>query len=819
MAYELHHTIEFNSPITEAVRVELYKDATPDSVTELTGIQFKMDYLNGKGDKFDTIIACEATIVFQIDRNSSLTYADFLISFKTEWKVITKIDDVIVFTGWLTPGEGDSEFQDPPYDITLSATDGLGLLKGVPLTDVNGVDFAGTNTIIDYISGSLQKTGLDLNIILLCNIYETSMTDRFSSITADAFNQAKADYRTFQKTAVTFVDCYSALELILGEHFSIYQWNGKWVIIRIAEMQYSIGPKLYHTEYDYTGAILSGSQYEFGACQVGKDAVMHPVSRTQFISSRFAIKSAKHTYNYDVWPEIPKNNKFERGSLILPIFGNVYAKDENGNDTADQIGTYQGYDIDDWTKGDFTSGSPTAIANLPALGASTGSYARLSYVNAGNEFDRLVAITHPGGVNKAIWLQSEGFKVKQGDRVDFSTEFALSYNSAFPGGDPIIIGIASVYIIDGNGDKWAWRYRPTLNNIQNLWLKISGTVHTISARFETTDATKNFTTVNAESPTIPVDGTMYIALINSNQDTLATPPYIVYFKKFNFGYKPFIAGGYLPVAGDYWFTSQNEDIDDVVDEVVYLSDSEREVFKGALLRDDGELTTTWNRLNVTESRQYKELLNLGRYNHAYRRMWKIYGDFGGTRFNAVDNPVINEPLSFHKHFFFKDAPELGGVYFMLVPPLTVNYTQGETNATFVECLNSGLTLEGANIAAQFAQQFKDYVNAAGTSAVAFDGITAQRFRLFILDSNNVTVTANDGGVGNSPTMAIVLTIDSPGPKKIVEVEIGIDIQPGNTFRLQISGAGIDTAITSTSLVTYSDGNQLGDTHEFKYILQ
>jgi hypothetical protein len=800
------------------VRVELYKDATPEAVTELKGIQFKMDYLNGAGDKFDTIIACEATIVFQIDRNGSLTYADFLITYKTEWKVIAKVDGVVVFTGWLTPGEGNSEFQDPPYDIVLSATDGLGLLKGVVLSDTAGDDFIETNTVISYIAGALHKTGLDLNILLLCNIYEQSMTDRFTDPAADAFNQAKLDYRTFQKDAVTFVDCYAALELILREHFSIYQWNGKWAILRIAEMQDIPGPKIWHTEYDYTGTALLGEQYEFGPCQVGKDAVLHPINRTNFISSRFAIKSAKHTYNYDVWPEIPKNNKFERGSLLFPIFGNVFAKDANGNDTPDQIGTYQGYDIDDWTKGDFTSGSPSAITNLPALGAPTGSYARLSYNNAGNEFDRIVAITHPGGVNKAIWLQSEGLKVKQGDRVNFSTEFALSYNSTFPGGDAIVIGIASVYIIDGNGDKWAWRYRPTLNNIENLWLKVGGTVHTISARFEDGNATKNFTTVSAESPTIPVSGTMYVVLVNSNQDSLATPPYVAYFKKFNFEYKPFIAGGFLPVQGDYWFTSQNQDIDDVVDEQVYLSDSEREVFKGALLRSDNELTTTWHRLNVAEERQYKELLNLGRYNHAYRRMWRIDGDFGGTRFNAVDNPVVNEPLSFHKHFYFKDAPELGGRMFMLVPPLSIDYSQGETGATFVECFDFNSTLNGAIIAGQLAQQFKDYVNASGTSAVAFDGSSSIRFKLFINDSNVVTVTANDGGVGNFPSMMIVSTIDSPGPKKFVEIEIGINVQPGNTFRLQISGAGIDTTITSTSLVTFSDGNQVGDAHEFKYII-
>lgn len=816
MAYELHHTIEFNSPITEAVRVELYKDETPDEVTELKGIQFKMNYLKGAGDKYDTLIPCEATIIFQIDRNSELSYSDFLVSFKTEWKVIAKVDDVIVFTGWLTPGEGNSEFQDAPYDISLSATDGIGLLKGVVLSDLNGEPFTDTNLLIDYVAAALQKTGLDLNIRLFCNIYETSMTDRFVNPVKDAFNQAKLDYRTFLKDASTFQDCYTVLEQMLFENYSLYQWNGKWVIIRIAEMQDSVGPKLWHTEYDYQGTALSGEQYEFGPCEVGKDAVIHPINRSNFIGSRFAIKSAKHTYNYVVWPEIPLNNKFDRGDILLPIFGNVFAKDENGNDTADQIGTYQGYDIDDWTKGDFISGSPSAINNLPALGTPTGSYARLSYNNSGNEFDRLIALTHPGGTNKAIWLQSGGFKVKQGDRVSFSTEFALSYNSSFPGGDAIVIGIASVYIIDGNGDKWAWRYRPTLNNIENLWLKISGTVHTLSARFEDGNATKNFTTVSTESPTIPVDGTMYVVLVNSNQDTLATPPYVAYFKKFNFGYKPFIAGGYLPVDGDYWLTSQNANIDDRIDEPVYLSDSEREVFKGALLRENGDLTTVWNRLNVSEERQYKELLNLGRYNHAYRRMWRIDGDFGGTRFNAIDNPVVNEPLNFHKHFYFKDASELAGRMFMLVPPLSIDYTQGETNATFVECLDSNITEEGAMTAGQIANLLVVKIGQEAPAAIKYNAI-GDTIIVIVADAVDVFVAANDNGVGNSPTFQITNLTNLPGPYKRVTMQIGPDVQPANSFSLNIDG--VIMIVIATSLITFADGNQVGDTHEFKYVFE
>lgn len=65
MAYHLHHTIEFINPLNESLRIELYKkDVVPVNVTSLLGNSFSVQYPTGEGDKFDTIISCEAKLNF-----------------------------------------------------------------------------------------------------------------------------------------------------------------------------------------------------------------------------------------------------------------------------------------------------------------------------------------------------------------------------------------------------------------------------------------------------------------------------------------------------------------------------------------------------------------------------------------------------------------------------------------------------------------------------------------------------------------------------------------------------------------------------------
>lgn len=214
MAYELYHTISFQNRVTGEVLIELFKkDGVPGTtVTELQGMYAKRQFLNGDGDKFDTIIASELTFGFRLPIGSPYTYNDFLVSFHDEWRVRLWNEGNIEFEGWLTPNEGTSRFRDLPYELELNATDGLGFLKNDALTKYDGTAFENTHTLISYIAGALAKTRLDLKIRTYCQIFEASTGDRNTDPTADMFKSIHTDYRTYQQDDTTMMSCYEALE-------------------------------------------------------------------------------------------------------------------------------------------------------------------------------------------------------------------------------------------------------------------------------------------------------------------------------------------------------------------------------------------------------------------------------------------------------------------------------------------------------------------------------------------------------------------------------------------------------------------------------
>ncbi len=689
MAYHLHHTIDFYNSLNELIHIELHKkDVVPDDVTTLSANSFSVNYPTGEGDKFDPIISCEAKLSISLYSENTEEFDDFIVTLPDEWKIIAYDDSQIVFVGFLTPGEGRAEFQDKPHDISLTAVDGIGLLKGTPLTKDNGDNFTGVNLIIDYVLAILNKTGLGLNLRLFSNIVESSMQDRTQNTQADTFNQTGLHARTFLKNATEFYDCYTCLERLLAEYFSVYQWHGKWVILRVGELQESVGVKIWHTEYNSAGAIVGADQNLYDPGGVGRDRLIHPVEATQFIGSNFAVKSSRYTFNYGVWPEIPTNNKFERGTEF--VSGPAIDTDDldNDGDTTEIIGTYKDYTIDDMEQG---------VVDLfdlphPTMVSTTKKFYRRSVFNPfGVEIQReIVSETEDLDINHDFWMRTEGVPVYVGDkiRIGLSKRFSNDFSS---GSSTVFTIPAVVYIVAGGNAYYLDNNVGGSQTGTGRWRLAVNLAGQLILDFAPNQNTTKYGSLDVMSLQIPFDGILYIAFKGDGPSSNTGP--LQYLNDFSFEYFPFIAGGYLPVKGDFAQTSQNANYKDTIDEEVYISDSPKKVFQGALYRENlTDLTTaTWHRYGVTENRQFKEIGELARFNNNYRRMWKIDGQFDGLKFTPANNPTVIEPLSFHKHFTFPDSAKVSGHYFVLVPPLTLNYSEGRADMNFIEVLQDGTT--------------------------------------------------------------------------------------------------------------------------------
>lgn len=678
MAYHLHHTIDFLNPLNEGLHIELYKkDVVPDDVTTLLGNSFSVNYPTGNGDKFDTIISCEARLSFSLYPDNVQEFDDFIVTFADEWKMIAYDDNQIVFVGFITPGEGRAEFQDKPYDISLTAVDGLGLLKGVLLTKDDGTKFSNVNLIITYILAILNKTGLGLNLRLFSNIVEQSMQDRTQNSNADTFNQTGLHARTFLQNPTEFYDCYSCLERILSEYFCVYQWFGKWVIIRIGELQENVGAKIWHTEYNSSGAIVNVAQGLYNPSAVGRDRLIHPVELSQFISSNFAIKSARYTFNYSTWPEIPTNNKFERGTLFDS--GNVI-------ENSQVVGTYKKFSIDDWLYGITNPSQGSTQPPNGMLPTSDLAYRKSTYNLFGTETLREVVLERNGGVAGHRFLRSEGIPVSQFDRIEINVDYKTS-QAGTGTRQYLFVMLEQLPGVTGAGYRLDNGGTAPADGIGTLtWVKTSS-MKFLAKSYQTGEDASQYFSFTLSPPPLPINGTLYIIFMNFD------PPVgrVVSYKNFSLNYYPSISGSLSQIKADYAETSQNGSYKDVIDEEVFISDSTKKVLQGSLYRANlSDLTTpTWHRLGKSETRHFKELGEMARFNANYRRMWKMEGQYDGLKFTPAENQTIIEPLSFHRQFSFPDSIKLAGHYFVLVPPLTINYSDGRADMNFIEVLQTG----------------------------------------------------------------------------------------------------------------------------------
>lgn len=664
MSYTPYYTANFTNELEQEVEITISKK--DGDVVTIENYEVSECVLNDSGEdqtKYSCIIARDLTLSLFADLGSGLTWETFITAEHDEWFVLVTIDSQKYFEGFITPDEGNALFQDKPYEVVIKATNGLALIKDVPLVKIDGSNFTGDNKLIDYIAAALYQTGLQLPIRSYINYFLVSMENRGNDLGRDMLQQTYLNYRSFQKDPLTFISCYDTLKFILDHFCTIEYWNGCWQITNIAEKQYLPGDWFY-TDYAYDGSSPIGAQVTDNYAQVGKTQDIFPVNENQQVFSRFAVKSAKSSYNYNIWPELPLNNKFERGTIIIPLGGP----------------TTKAYTIDDWTYGGFSSVSP-----LPSLSATTDTAYRLSTFDAFNiEKSREILLNKSDLVTK--FLQSEGVPVNAGDLLDVDVNFKLNFDL---GGDPTI-GIMSFYIIDSiTGHKWSWENRQSVNI--NRWVDstVGGALLSLDLSY-TSEQTSVYKTLTATCPPLPVSGTMYVVFVNSVDSSL---PNTAYFSQFNLTYKPYVFGGYQQVKGDYWIRSQNKVFPDVIEDVIEMSDSRSRVFQGALIfkNESVDILTLpqWYRFGtlttvnpLSEARHFKELLNIGRFNNSYRRMYAVMGDFEGLNYAPQNNPDSKEPLGFHKNYRFTDITPNRD--FVLVPPMSMDLMTGVCNLSFVE---------------------------------------------------------------------------------------------------------------------------------------
>lgn len=790
MAYGLRYEGIFSNDLQQEVHVNiLLKDFVGDSES-FTVRELELSHTT----EDNTIIALQCRLIIWADIPSPITWETFLTGAFDEWKIEVVVDTKKHFEGFLTPEEGNAPFLDKPYSITLRATNGLKLLKDVPLTDLNGDNFKGKFTAAEFFTAALQKTLLDLPIRAYGSLSNEDMDDRTDDPAAIHWNQIKFDHRSFLKDATSFVSCYDALLFLFDRSFRLFYWKGMWVIFFTHEHQYAPGG-LWYTDFDNAGVVTGGAEDTTGYATVGKAEAIFPIKADALLNSSFPIKFSRTNYNYKQYPEFPLNSKFQRGTLIGTGI------DADGN-------PYEDWTIDDFTSGTY-QGNPTEFTDLPATTVANPDswYRRSTYNIYGVELRREVIIER-GTAAGGRYIQTTGEPVNQGDKIRLN--FDWKTDTDLGEGDAVPVQMTPYIVEDGTLDKYVLRSKD--GQVSEAKWEPAGS-QMIGIYTTPNGLLTDYQSIGVESPTFPVNGTLYFLFWSSVQlgDNTKT-----FYKGFSVEYIPFIAGGFIPISGDYWQHTQDANQLDKDEGDIKISDVPIRVLQGCMLNADGVTATTptWKRLGVTESRHYKEIVNIARYNLGWRRFWRIQGTFKGTLFQAINDPLNLEPISFHKNYRFADITQPRD--FILTCPLTIDLCKGHISASFEEVFNPALTTNyGADI--------YRVINALISIVATEFGDTLQRYppdkrmmKLISTAGDTVSASANANGAGNAPSFIVNTQMDDGGDH-IAILTLDTDIEIGNIFSITING--VTESYEVIDIIEQSDGSQTGDTQEFNYIFR
>jgi hypothetical protein len=556
----------------------------------------------------------------------------------------------------------------------------------------------------------LHKTGQTLNLRVYFNFYESSFSRvvgameqaYLNAITfsqGDAFNSAPDD-PTIDINASSADDCYTALEKIVTDlRCRLFQEDGRWNLVSLYEY---LNPNGFtYKEYSFgdpVDGLVPFTVVDSGinrdqSVSVGKQEIIHPVEDDQIAYLKLATKWIKLTYNYDQSQNKVCNQDFAEGDRNATYDEVISSTIIDPSITPAVNMTTQGYDAYCWEHLNGSNNGP-AHNPYPSNAPNSQSFIRAVLDILDYEKDRFLVLK-PATDGKLTYMRSSTFYADVSDIVQISfswrTRVDIAFGGSFSVAKLLLYGddgsfwslfTAGDGSIPGNGPVW----QETNANFQQL----TGGTPTIGTGF-ITDSTLNWQSVSANqnisfanpAAKLPISGRLELLLI-LDPDAAGAGEY--WFKDLSVTILPYLQGSYLQLKGDYNYSASNNTIKQTLSEDVFISDSPKRYFKGALLRSDGLslTTTTWSRKDQAESFRFTQLMERIMYNHLSRMLVKIEGSFRGLVYRPADDDTVIIPNGYLGSYMFPDG-EFPTKRFMLTS-FEKDYATGQWRGVFVETL-------------------------------------------------------------------------------------------------------------------------------------
>ena len=315
--------LEYKNKDLDVARLEITTPGLVEKTIEGTEDPFRLIYKLDKSDKSGHFLTSSAEI--NIYETPEFNIDALKTSNETEIKVDYYINNEKKWTGFVIPDFFSKEIGKRSV-VSMVASDRIGTLKGVTLTDLNA--FVSLRTLAEQ---CLLKTGLSLPLNTMVDLE----ADAVNFFNIDALSQRLVDNKGRS------ISCYDILSSILvASNSIILQRNAEWYIVN--KLQHELGQgKLYSNSTTFTN--WQDIIHNFSDVAVGARRTIIPVAASTGVYHEHG-GGMLHPDNYDFskgltgWTsvggfvaavdnkEIKGFTTTSSGAVYTPVYGNATEK-------------------------------------------------------------------------------------------------------------------------------------------------------------------------------------------------------------------------------------------------------------------------------------------------------------------------------------------------------------------------------------------------------------------------------------------------------------------------------------------------------------
>jgi hypothetical protein len=473
------------------------------------------------------------------------------------------LSNQIIFKGFVVMDDNEEQYVPPGTEVKIVATDGIGLLRGVELSDFDGVrlDPDIPVTRIKLLAYCLAKTGIGADIIIQDNLYSSLMLYRAvggGDEMNNPWDQSWILPGTFLKEPNVYEDCFTVIDDLLGTNMrlsygKLATGDSAFIVQRVHELKRDV---ISYTRFNPAGAAISGVIDDTShIVNIGhaNDHDVYFISRATRVSNRRPAKKVEVKYLFDIDPDLPRNKDFIRGDILTPLLDNGIVE----------------YEVDDWRntgyplRPDLTT-PPTNTARIWRV--FEDRYEKERYLLLSN------STTQNYNISKPIYITAD-------DKFSFSIDWRWSGNRT--GAGSLTTELYHVVLQAFDGTNW-------FMDENGDWFQSSATWNTNVKAIQwifspnTTDET-DWRTSTVDSKKAPRDGKLMFCLVNAGHLPGVTDDIYVLFQNTRFEYIPFRNSSYKKYKGERVTDTQTGRYSNPQENEVHISVSRKYLDKGALM--------------------------------------------------------------------------------------------------------------------------------------------------------------------------------------------------------------------------------------------